>query len=377
MAIAMAEALAEQGPAQATGAAGHLDRVALRDWLVTHLPGPFGSDSHGGGRAEMRAQRLPAGQSNPTWRLTQGDQTWVLRAKPGPAAGLLPSAHAIEREFAVLRALQGSGVPVPAVHALCEDESVIGAAFYVMDFVDGRIVRDVTLPDEKPPQRAALHDDAVRVLAALHGVDWRARGLSGFGRHDSFLTRMIARWTRQYAATVDTPIDAMQRLAQWLPAHVPAPGPADEALSLVHGDFRLENLVFHPREPRVVAVLDWELSTLGHPLSDLAYHCMAWHLPQGVLRGMAGLDLQALGIPTEAQVIARYLELSGRNGLDTLRAQWPFHLAFNLFRLAAILQGVAHRAARGIASHPQALATGRMAAPVAELGWRIAQQGPG
>ena len=224
---------------------------------------------------ELTAERLPAGQSNPTWRLRHGDRAWVLRAKPGPASDLLPSAHAIEREVAVLRALQDTGVPVPTVHALCEDESVIGAAFYVMDFVAGRIMRDVTLPDLDPPERRTLHDDALRTLAALHAVDWRERGLAGYGRHDGYFERLIARWTRQYTATVHAPIDAMERLAAWLPAHCPPAPPAGQDLCIVHGDFRLENLVFHPQAPRVVAVLDWELSTLGHPLADLAICTLA------------------------------------------------------------------------------------------------------
>lgn len=360
-------------PSPASSAAAHtapdpappLDLSALQRWLAPALPTLAAG--------ELMAERLPAGQSNPTWRLRHQDRTWVLRAKPGPASGLLPSAHAIEREVAVLRALQGSGVPVPAVHALCEDESVIGAAFYVMDFVDGRIVRDATLPQVAVADRRAMHDDAVRVLAALHAVDWRAKGLAGFGRQDAFFERMIARWTRQYAATAGAPIDAMARLAAWLPAHCPPPPPPGQDLCIVHGDFRLENLVFHAQAPRVLAVLDWELSTLGHPLADLAYHCMAWHLPQGVLRGLAGVDLAALGIPSETEVITRYVALAGRNDLDAIHAHWPFYLACNLFRLAAILQGIAHRAGQGIASHPQAMDTGRMAAPVAELGWRIAQ----
>ncbi|RVT50941.1 phosphotransferase family protein [Rubrivivax albus] len=341
------------------------DLPALRRWLMPALPVLA--------TGELTAERLPAGQSNPTWRLRHRDGTWVLRAKPGPASGLLPSAHAIEREVAVLRALQGSGVPVPAVHALCEDESVIGAAFYVMDFVDGRIVRDATLPQVGAEERRAMHDDAVRVLAALHAVDWRARGLAGFGRHDAFFERMIARWTRQYTATASAPIDAMERLAAWLPAHCPPPPPPGQDLCIVHGDFRLENLVFHAQAPRVLAVLDWELSTLGHPLADLAYHCMAWRLPQGVLRGLAGVDLGALGIPSEAEIITRYAALAGHADVDAIQAHWPFYLACNLFRLAAILQGIAYRAGQGIASHPQAMDTGRMAAPVAELGWRIAQ----
>jgi aminoglycoside phosphotransferase (APT) family kinase protein len=351
--------------AAATAATDVLNLDALHAWLAPRLPGLGGE--------RLTAQRLPSGQSNPTWALRAGERLWVLRAKPGPAASLLPSAHAVEREYAVLRALQGSEVPVPRVHALCEDEDVIGAAFYVMDHVDGRVVRDAALPGLAPRQRAAMHEDALRVLAALHRVDWRARGLEGFGRHDGFFPRMIARWTRQYRASAAEPIEAMERLIDWLPGHVPPEDGADPSCTtLVHGDYRLENLVFHPEQPSVRAVLDWELSTLGHPLADLAYHCMAWHLPQGVLRGIAGIDFAATGIPPQRTVIERYCRLAGRDDLDAVLARWPFHLACNLFRLAAILQGIAHRAALGRAAHPQALETARMAAPVAQLGWRIA-----
>lgn len=359
------------GPSTSAPPAPALNLAALDARLTPHLPGPAD--------APLQAQRLPAGQSNPTWRLSRGDRHWVLRAKPGPAAGLLPSAHAIEREVAVLRALADSGVPVPRVYALCEDEGVIGAAFYVMDFVEGRIVRDATLPDATPAERAAMHADALRVLAALHAVDWRARGLEGFGRHEGYFERMIGRWTKQYRATATGENAAMEALIAWLPANLPPPSThastADQNLSIVHGDFRLENLVFHPTEPRVIAVLDWELSTLGHPLADLAYHCMAWHNPPGVLRGIAGLDLAAAGIPSEREVIDTYCRLSGRSDQDAVRAHWPFYLAANLFRLAAILQGINHRVAQGIASHPQAIETGRMAGQVAELGWRVAQGG--
>lgn len=344
-----------------------IDLPALHRWLAPHVPdwGPLD---------QLRMERLPAGQSNPTWLLRQGDRRWVMRAKPGPAAELLPSAHAIEREVAVMRALKGTDVPVPTVHVLCEDESVIGAAFYLMDFVDGRIVRDATLPGMAPAERSAMHADALRVLAALHGVDWRAKGLSSFGRHEGFFERMIARWTKQYRATATETIDAMERLIEWLPAHLPPTAEAPSDLTIVHGDYRLENLVFHPTEPRVIAVLDWELSTLGHPLADLGYHCMAWRNPQGVLRGIAGLDLAEAGIPTEDDVVATYCRLAGRQDEAAIRAHWPFYLAVNLFRLAAILQGIAHRVAQGRASHPQAIETARMAKPVAELGWQVASQ---
>ena len=343
---------------------------ALHDWLAPRIDALARHAPQA-----LRAQRLPAGQSNPTWLLEAGDARWVLRAKPGPASRLLPSAHAIDREFRIQQALQGSGVPVARMHAHCEDESVIGAAFYVMEHVQGRILRDATLPGMAPAERAAMHEEALRVLAALHRVDWRARGLAGLGREDGFFERMVARWTRQYRACETQHVEAMERLIEWLPRHLPPASADPRDTVLVHGDFRLENLMFHPGEPRVLAVLDWELATLGHPLADLAYHCLAWHHPPGVMRGIAGLDLAAAGIPNEAAVVARYARLAGRDGpgeLDAVRAHWPFYLACNFFRLAAILQGIARRVQEGTASHPQAIETARMAVPVAEAGWRVA-----
>lgn len=353
-----------------------LDLDALRPWLGRHLPG----FANAGGA--LSASRVIGGQSNPTWILRAGDggpgRAWVLRAKPGPAAGLLPSAHAIEREFAVMRALAGTDVPVPKVHALCEDESVLGAAFYVMDFVEGRIFREAALPGVSTSERAAIHDEANRVIAALHRADWRALGLADFGRADAYFERMIGRWSRQYRASTASktpPIDAMERLIDWLPQHIPAAAREANA-TLVHGDFRIENLIFHPSEPRVLAVLDWELSTLGNPLSDFAYHCMAWHHRPGVLQGFGGLDLAALGIPSERAYIERYCERSGRSSpqaqAEVLR-DWNFYLACNLFRLSAILQGIARRAEDGTAANPSAVAIGAMATPVAELGWSLAQ----
>lgn len=350
--------------AKGTASEIRLDTAALHSWLYKRMPHIDATP--------LSAERLPAGQSNPTWKLQQGSRAWVLRAKPGPASGLLPSAHAIEREAKVLRALLDSDVPVPRVHALCEDEGVIGVAFYVMDFVDGRITRDARLPGLEPAERAAMHAEAIRVLARLHTIDWRARGLSDFGRHDGYFERMLARWTRQYRATTSVPNNAMDALIEWLPAHVPPSAASTTEVALIHGDFRLENLIFDQRRPRILAVLDWELSTLGHPLSDLAYHCMAWHNPPGVLRGISGVDLAAAGIPTEREVIESYCRLAGRDDLAEVLAHWPFYLACNLFRLAAILQGIVHRADQGIAAHPQALETGRMADAVAELGWHIA-----
>ncbi len=319
----------------------------------------------------LSARKIDGGQSNPTWLLTGPARQWILRAKPAPTATLIPSAHAIEREFQVMSALGSSGVPVPRVQVLCEDESVIGVAFYVMDFVEGRVLRDVTLPDIPAPQRRAYFDAMNDTLVRLHKTDWRAAGLQNFGRHEGYFSRLIHRWSVQYRASIGAPTPGMEKLMAWLPDHIPAgaDGPADTCIS--HGDFRLENLMFHPTRPDVSAVLDWELATLGHPLSDLAYNCLSWHLPAGVLRGMAGLTTEALGLPSQQQYVARYCHATGRDPAQ-VGAEWPFYLAFNLFRLAAILQGVAHRQARGVAASASALTVGAMASPVAERGWSIA-----
>jgi len=339
------------------------DGPALQAWLAPHWPAVG---------AGLQLSRLAGGQSNPTWLLTPAvGEPRVLRAKPAPQAALLPSAHAIEREFAVLQALQRSEVPVPQAHLFCADESVIGAAFYLMAFVPGRVFRDASLPGLGVAERAAIHDEANRVLAALHRVDWRARGLQDFGRTEGYFERLIARWTRQYRASQTAELPAMERLIEWLPAHIPASARDPAALALLHGDYRLENMVFHPSEPRVLAVLDWELSTLGHPLSDLAYHAMAWHHPPGALQGLAGLDLAALGIPAESDYVARYLARMGRDDLAAVQADWPFYLACNLFRLCAILQGIARRVQDGTAASPIAREVSAQAGAVAERGWRL------
>lgn len=347
------------GPAAAVALT---DLRPLRAYLAGRLPG-LGPD--------LAAERLTGGQSNPSWLLRSGERAWVLRAKPGPAATLLPSAHAIEREYAVLAALRDTDVPVPVVDLLCQDESVIGAAFYVMEFAEGRIFRDASVPEVDVAERGAIFDDANRVIAALHTVDVDAVGLGGYGRRDAFFERTISRWTRQYRASQTRDIPAMERLIEWLPEHLPAAA-ADAPARLTHGDFRLENLVYHPTQPRVVAVLDWELSTLGDPLSDLAYNCMSWHVPSGAIRGYADKDLAALGIPDETAYLRRYCERTGRDDLDRVLADWPFYLAVNFFRLAAILQGIAKRVLDGIAASPVAVETSQMAAPIADLGWQIA-----
>jgi aminoglycoside phosphotransferase (APT) family kinase protein len=312
----------------------------------------------------LQVAQFQGGQSNPTYLLTTPVRRYVMRSKPGPVAKLLPSAHAIEREFRVMRALRTQGIPVPEVLLLCEDEDVIGRAFFVMEHVDGRVFWDPALPGTSGPERAAVYDEMNRVIAALHGVDVVAAGLADFGRAGNYFERQIGRWTKQYRASETETIVAMNRLIEWLPAHVP---PGDET-TVVHGDFRLDNLIFHPSEPRVLAIIDWELSTLGHPLADFSYLCMSWHIPPGAFRGIAGLDHGSLGIPAEEQFIGSYCRRSGRRGI----AHWNFYLAYNLFRIAAILQGVYRRALDGMASADNALAAGANAKALAEIGWRYA-----
>lgn len=340
-----------------------LDLPALVAWLAPRVPGVDGT---------LRAQRIGGGQSNPSWLLQGAGPSWVLRAKPAPAADLLPSAHAIEREYRILQALQNTEVPVPRVRALCEDESVIGVAFYVMDFVPGRIFRDATLPEVPVSERSAYFMEANRVLAALHQVNWRALGLQDFGRHEGYYTRLIRRWSQQYQASCETPVPAMAQLMAWLPQHIPADADGPTHTCITHGDYRMENLMFHPERPEVVAVLDWELCTLGHPLSDLSYSALAWHMPAGILRGYGDQDLTTLGLPAEHDYVARYAARMGADPAVVLQ-DWPFYLAFNLFRLSAILQGIGHRAREGTASSDSAKEIAAMAEPVAQWGWAIAQ----
>ena len=345
------------------------DIDALERYLGAHLPGFAGP---------LAVEQFKGGQSNPTYKLITPDRSYVMRSKPGPAAKLLPSAHAVEREFAVMNALAATDVPVPRMHVLCEDEGVIGRAFYVMSFVAGRVLWDQSLPALDRAGRGAIYDEMNRVIAALHSVDPARVGLLGYGKPGNYFERQIGRWTKQYLASVTEPIEAMERLIEWLPAHIPARARDDTQVSIVHGDYRLDNLVFHPTEPRIVAVLDWELSTLGHPLADFSYHCMSWHIPPGSFRGIGGLDHAALGIPDEKSYVRRYCERTGRVGkgkdADAVMADWNFYLAYNLFRIAGILQGIAKRVETGTASSAQARQSAAGARPLAEMGWRIAQQ---
>jgi aminoglycoside phosphotransferase (APT) family kinase protein len=333
----------------------------LEDWLRGHVPGYAGP---------LALERFTGGQCNPPFKLRTPGAAYVMRSKPGPAASLLPSAHAIEREYRVLAALAGSAVPVPRVHGLCEDEAVIGRAFYVMECVEGRVLWDQALPDMEPAARRAIYDEANRVIAALHRIDPAAVGLADYGRPGHYIERQLARWSRQYRASETERIEAMERLMEWLARHVP---PAAEA-RVVHGDFRLDNLILHPSAPTVSAVLDWELSTLGDPLADFAYHCLAWHIEPGRFRGIAGLDVHAMGIPGEMEYLRMYCERTGRD-LGQVLEHWNYYLAFNLFRLAAILQGIARRVLDGTAASPHAAQEGGRARGLAELGCRLASRG--
>ena len=348
---------------------------SLAQWMKQHIAnfddGP------------LTVEMFKGGQSNPTYKLITPTKTYVMRAKPGPVSKLLPSAHAIEREYAVMRALQNTDVPVPQMLALCEDESIIGRAFYIMEFMQGRVLWDQSLPGMSNEERAQIYDEMNRVISALHSVDFKARGLGEYGKPGNYFERQIARWSKQYQASVTQPIPEMDQLMQWLPAHMPASARDERLVSIVHGDYRLDNLMFHPTEPRVIAVLDWELSTLGHPLADFSYHCMSWHIPHQLSRGIGGLDIAALGIPDEDSYITRYCERTGiarfceEHGITTraeLRADWPWYLAYNMFRIAAILQGIAKRVEAGTAASAEAKATGAQTRPIAQLAWSFAQK---
>ena len=308
-------------------------------------------------------EQFKGGQSNPTYRITAADgRRFALRRKP--PGKLLPSAHAVDREYRVIKALHGVGFPVARPHVLCEDDAVIGTAFYVMDCVEGRVLWDQALPGMSRAERAGIWDELNRVIAKLHQIDYRAVGLEGFGKPGSYVERQVARWTKQYQASETERVEAMDNLIAWLPKNIPP----ETGTSVVHGDYRLDNAIFHPTEPRILAVLDWELSTLGDPLVDFAYHCMSWHIPPGQFRGIAGLDFEDLGIPSEEEYVGRYCERTGRNSINP--SHWDFYLAYNLFRIAAILQGILKRVVDGTAASAHARDAGSRARPMAELGWR-------
>ena len=339
------------------------DLGALNAWLMSNLPGYAGPAT---------VEVFKGGQSNPTYKLITPGKSYVMRAKPGPVAKLLPSAHAVEREFTVMRGLQETDVPVPHMHCLCEDESIIGRAFYVMEFMQGRILWDQSLPGMEKSQRSAIYDEMNRVICALHTVDYKSRGLQSYGKPGNYFERQIGRWSKQYVASITQPIAEMDQLIEWLPKNIPAMARNEEMVSIVHGDYRLDNLMFDTEQPRIIAVLDWELSTLGHPLADFSYHCMAWHIPPGSFRGIAGLNLAELGIPSEDEYISLYCERTGLATPEQLKIDWSFYLAYNLFRIAAILQGIAKRVEAGTASSAQAVSSAAGALPLAKMAWKFA-----
>jgi aminoglycoside phosphotransferase (APT) family kinase protein len=333
------------------------DTAALERYMRAHVEGFRGS---------LTVKQFRGGQSNPTYYLTAGGKEYVLRRKP--PGKLLPSAHAVDREYRVITALGTTGFPVPRTYALCQDDSVIGTAFYIMDCVHGRVITDPAIPGLGPSARAAMYDSLNHVLARLHTVDWRALGLADFGRPGNYFARQIHRWTQQYRASETEKIDAMERLIAWMPEHVP---PGDET-TLVHGDFRLGNVIVHPSEPRIAAVLDWELSTLGHPLADLAYNCLPYRFTRE-WEGLADKNLAELGIPTEEAYVAAYCRRTGRGGIP----DWNFCLAFAMFRLAAIAQGIMGRVIAGTANDPGARERGARARPLAESAWALVAQRAG
>lgn len=335
--------------------AGHeIDAAAIERYLSAHVDGFAGP---------LEIRQFEGGQSNPTYLLHTAARDYVLRKKP--PGQLLPSAHAVEREHRVMTALAGH-VPVPPTLAMCHDASVIGTPFFVMGCVEGRVFRQPHLPGVSAADRAAIYEDMAAVLARLHGVDIAAVGLADYGKPGNYYARQIGRWSQQYVAAKTDDIPEMDRLIAWLPANIP---PGDDT-SIVHGDYRVENLIFHPTEPRIVAVVDWELSTLGHPLGDLAYNCLTYHLPPEALGRGETLDEDRSGMPDESAYVAAYLRHTGRRNVP----HWNFYLAFSMFRLASILQGVYARGLQGNAASAFALQRGAAARLIAEKGWAIAQR---
>ncbi len=330
------------------------DSRSFSDWLhstLANFEGPYSLKQFQGGR------------SNPTFLISARSGDYVMRTKPGPKSQLLPSAHAIEREFKLLTALSQGPVPVPHPLVLNEDESLIGRAFYVMSYVPGLVFFEQSLPQMKAQDRSQIYAEMNHIISLIHLQDWQRLGLSDFGRPGNYFQRQITRWSAQYQSSAQRPIADMDYLMRWLPDHIPQD---QDPTTLVHGDFRIDNLIFDPETLKVKAVLDWELSTLGHPLADFSYHCLAWHLSPDLFRGIAGLDVAHLGIPSEADYIQSYCDRTGWDFSD-LAKDWPFFIAFNIFRLAAILQGVSHRAAAGLEASSGSVAEGNKVQPLAKL----------
>lgn len=332
-----------------------LDAEQLEKWMRMEVPGFEGP---------LQILRFAGGQSNPTYQLRTPARTYVLRRKP-PGI-LLASAHAVDREFKAMRALGKVGFPVPPVYALCEDNSVIGSPFYVMGMVQGRILWNGRLPDSPPAERRAIYEAKIDTLAALHRLDPHAIELGDFGRPGNYFARQIARWSKQYVESDGPRYEEMDRLTDWLPLHLPADRPA----RVVHGDYRLDNMVLHPTESRVIAVLDWELSTLGDPIADLTYLLVHWVTPGDERNSLSDIDLAPLGIPSMAEMLDRYLAATG----DRLGAPIEYYLAYNLFRLAAIIQGVAARGRAGNSNSPHAHLAQARVRPLAEAAWDFARK---
>jgi aminoglycoside phosphotransferase (APT) family kinase protein len=330
----------------------------LEDYLQDHVDGYAGP---------ITIKQFKGGQSNPTYLLEAASGRYVMRRKP--PGKLLKSAHAVDREFRIISALYAAGFPVPKPHILCEDESVVGTTFFVMNFVEGRIFWELDLPGCDPDERRAIYDNVNQTIADLHNFDHEAIGLADYGRPGNYFSRQISRWSQQYKASEIDPINDMDRLIEWLPENIPD----DESTSIVHGDYRLDNMILHPVEPRVIAVLDWELSTIGHPLGDFTYHLMSWQMPDiGIgSAGLLGKDVAALGIPGEQEYVDLYCKRTNRpDGI----ANRDFYSAFNFFRIAAIVQGIAGRVRDGTASSAHASKSARIVPVIADLGWIYAKQ---
>ncbi len=335
--------------------------------LDTAVLGAYLEKNIAGFKGPLTADKFSGGQSNPTYLIAAASGKYVLRRKP--PGELLKSAHAVDREYRVMKALAQTNVPVPKMRVLCEDDSIIGSMFYVMDYIDGRILCDAALPEQIPAERGAIYDAMNQVLADLHNVDVDAIGLSDYGRPGNYFERQLSRWTSQYRASETATVPAMEAMIEWLNANLP---PDDGLVCINHGDFRLDNMMFDNKEPKVLALLDWELSTLGHPYADLAYQCMQLRIPgDAAIPGLGSVDREALGIPSEQEYVRRYCERRGIEGID----HWVFYLAFAFFRLSAILQGVYKRALDGNASSEKAMAYGALAAPLAELGMALIEKG--
>ena len=337
--------------------AHQFDPEPLQAFMLSHVEGFQGP---------LTVRQFRGGQSNPTYLLESPSGKYVMRRKP--PGKLLKSAHAVDREYRVISALYAADFPVPRPHVLCEDEEIVGTIFFIMEYVEGRIFWELDLPDSDPGERSEIYEHANQTIADLHNFDYEKIGLADFGKSGNYFARQISRWSKQYAASETNEITAMNRLIEWLPGNIPV----DESATVVHGDYRLDNMIIHPAEPRIIAVLDWELSTIGHPLGDFTYHLMAWQMPEiGIgSTGLQGKDLEALGIPSEEDYVASYCAKTGR---DDGIANRDFYSAYNFFRIAAILQGIAGRVRNGTAASVHAERAANAVAPLAELGWKFAQ----